>query len=163
MLNWIRKQLRKEDGLTLIELIVVVAIIAILAFTITPRVLDALDNSKKNGARSVANELHSAMERYYANEAVSASGKYPIPVAATTDKFVDLRGQLGTKTLGLTSSSANVFTDFKFTGNTTTDGSNYCVSFIAKDKATTIFRITPAGVEEEDATATPAVSPAECS
>ena len=60
---------RKQDGFTLIELIVVVAILGILAAVVTPRVLDAVDNAKQNSALAFGKEIQLAMERYYLDEA----------------------------------------------------------------------------------------------
>jgi len=150
-----RKLMLKNDGLTLIELIVVVAILAILAFTITPRVLDSLDNSKLNGARSVANELHSAMERYFANQGVSGAETYPM---TTVDDWDELRLELG-NTLALTNSADNVFAaDPTYEPNTLgaegavetlgTRADWYCVEFTGRDRVPTTFTITPKGVYE---------------
>lgn len=163
MLNWIRRQMKQEEGLTLIELIVVVAIIAVLAFTITPRVLTALDNSRLNGARSVANELHSSLERFYVNKDVAGTATYPLVVTHT---FSDLRAVLSSD-VGLTSSTDNVFAQ---TGSpavpvfgwyaysdaagttlitgTSTAALNYCIRFTAKNSPATHFRVTPQGVDE---------------
>lgn len=64
MVRNLRSGLRKQDGFTLIELIVVVAILGILAAVLTPRVLDAVDNAKTNAAMSSAKQVQLAMERY---------------------------------------------------------------------------------------------------
>lgn len=64
MYQRLRKSLRASDGLTLIELIVVVAILGILAVILTPRVLGAMDNAKTNSAMSTGKQLQVAMERY---------------------------------------------------------------------------------------------------
>jgi len=168
MLNWIRKQLQKEEGLTLIELIVVVAIIAILAFTITPRVLDALNNSKLSSARSVANELHSAMERFYANAGVAGTDTYPVLLtgAPATNNFSNLRTVLG-DTLGMTTNTDSVFTAGTFNyrpydqeapvaadliaAGAGTRALWYCVQFTARDRDTTDFLVSPTGVTENPA------------
>ena len=164
MLKWLRKQMQQmtqQDGLTLIELIVVVAIIAILAFTITPRVLDALDNSKKNGARSVANEIHSGLERFYANKGTDGAEHYPTELNATTliSTYAHLRSILA-DTVSLTSNTDNVMTDFTYVPQLVSSGGAitaaaltnkaqfYCFQFKAKDKVTTHFTVSPHGIDE---------------
>lgn len=57
----------------MIELIVVVAILGVLAAVLTPRVLDSLDNARRNGALAFGKEIQLAMERYY----VDHDGGYP--------------------------------------------------------------------------------------
>jgi prepilin-type N-terminal cleavage/methylation domain-containing protein len=69
----IGSKLRRQDGFTLIELIVVVAILGILAAVLTPRVLDAMDSAKRNGALAFGKEIQLAMERYY----VDSDNGYP--------------------------------------------------------------------------------------
>lgn len=159
MYNLIRS-LRQQKGLTLIELIVVVAIIAVLAFTITPRVLDALSNSRYSGAKSAANELHAALERYYTDKGVVGAGTYP-QIAAASDNMGTLAATLGDST-GVSNTTANIFGSFAYkayTDNpgtaTWTTGSTaaakyYCIAAADKNAGTDqkFFRITPKGVEE---------------
>lgn len=90
-------RVRKQDGFTLIELIVVVAILGILAAVVTPRVLDALDNAKVSGAEAYGKQVQLAMERYYVD-----NGRYPDPdgngtanVTTGNDAIADLEETIG--------------------------------------------------------------------
>jgi type II secretion system protein G len=76
----LHKRTKGEKGFTLIELIVVIAVLGVLATLVIPRVIGVKD--KAETATDEANEkiIRNALERYYAEE-----GEYP--TANTGDKL----------------------------------------------------------------------------
>lgn len=64
---------KSERGFTLIELLVVIAILGVLAGVAVPRVVGALDNSKRNANVSNRAIIQSAVERHLIEH-----GNYPI-------------------------------------------------------------------------------------
>ncbi|HWI65519.1 MAG TPA: prepilin-type N-terminal cleavage/methylation domain-containing protein [Symbiobacteriaceae bacterium] len=72
MWQMLRKRLGARDGFTLIELVVVVAILGLLAVIVTPKVLGAIDNAKESGNMTGAKQIQVGLERIYAEK-----GGYP--------------------------------------------------------------------------------------
>ena len=77
-----RKRIGARDGFTLIELVVVVAILGILALIVTPKVLDAVSNARVNGFKSSAKQVQVGLERMYAEK-----GAYPTGAAMCGDTW----------------------------------------------------------------------------
>lgn len=70
---WFVKALNKDEkGFTLIELIVVIAILGILAAIAVPRVTVSLDKAKENANNANLQIVQEAVERYNAE-----NGSYP--------------------------------------------------------------------------------------
>ena len=78
-------RIRKQEGFTLIELIVVVAILGILAAIVTPRVLNALNDAKAKSALAYGKQVQLAMERYYVD-----NGEYPTDVESGLEEYLNV-------------------------------------------------------------------------
>ena len=135
MSKWFKQLQDRQEGITLIELIVVVAIIGVLAWLITPRVLATLDNAKKTSGESAATEILAAMERFGAQ-----TNNYP-EVPAAPAPAIDVLGSLDIQL----SDPAKVMdtTSFQFLRP---DATSFCVSFAANDRVGTVFKVTETGV-----------------
>lgn len=127
---------RNEEGLTLIELIVVVAIIGVLAWLVTPRVLSTLNDSKVNSAESVANEILASLERY-------AAQNTGYPVTAAIDAWAEIPGVLD---LSVSTDSKIVDTAAWVYQQSASDV--FCAVLKAKDKDGTTFKIEKTGVKK---------------
>lgn len=137
---------RKQDGFTLIELIVVVAILGILAVVLTPRVMDAVENARKNADLSSAKQIQLALERQFAEK-----GTYPYLATATNESgFIGLLANhvnLDPATIKLVS-----YVTYDKPGGTAADDANdktkhYKVTIVF-EKTGDSYDITPTSIEE---------------
>lgn len=67
-----KKTMKKQRGFTLVELLIVTAIIAVLATIVTPAALSAIEKSKATAALADIRAYQTATLTYYVSE-----GKYP--------------------------------------------------------------------------------------
>jgi type IV pilus assembly protein PilE len=95
---------RKCKGMTLIELMIVIAILAIILTVALPGYMDSVRKSRRSDAMSALMDLSARQERFYAQtstyttdisgatglnvEAVSKEGFYSLSAAACTDKTI---------------------------------------------------------------------------
>ena len=68
MLKKIRRKLKKEEGFTLIELVVVVIILGILAVALVPGVLGRVQAAKESRYNSDVDAIATAARMYYVDE-----------------------------------------------------------------------------------------------
>ncbi len=68
-------RIRKEQAFTLVEMIGVLAIIAILASLLIPRVFQAIGDSKISNSASTANSIKAAVNEYYGKYGLIAGPK----------------------------------------------------------------------------------------
>jgi general secretion pathway protein G/type IV pilus assembly protein PilA len=85
-MEWFVKALNKDErGFTLIELIVVIAILGILAAIAVPRVTTSLSNAKTNADEANLKILQNAIERYY----VEHDQTYPTSLNDLVPNYID--------------------------------------------------------------------------
>ncbi len=134
MLRWRwTRVVRDERGFTLVELLVVAAILAVLASLLVPKVLDALNDSKVKAAVADADSIRQAMERYLID-----NNDYPASITNYA--------KLSTALQKYMNFPAEAKASFTFRSYSKTIGGSYTLTINAKDKDTTLITITPNGV-----------------
>jgi len=88
--------MKNNRGMSLVEITVIIAIIALLGTVLIPKLLNARRSSNEAGAKAAVLSLSTAVENY----AVSHNGKYPVSVDSLKEYFtsageycVDLNGK----------------------------------------------------------------------
>ena len=84
MLRAIQKKLKNKKGFTLIELIIVIAILGIIAAIAIPRFNGIQETSKEKADDVTAKMIEKAAETYFISE-----GSKPSNVAALVPKYLD--------------------------------------------------------------------------
>lgn len=77
--TWAQTRLQNEEGLTLIELMVVIVILGIIATIAIPAISAAINNSKTSATETEMSALQQAVQEYDAN-----NGVYPLPTGSNT-------------------------------------------------------------------------------
>ncbi len=136
--------MRDERGLTLVELLVVAAILAALAALIAPRVVNSLNEAKKKVAMSDAGVIRHAMERY-----LIEYNEYPkdfIKTGERADSYAGMYEKLGSY-VNIPSDEAK--SSFTFVSYYRSVGGTYQILVKARDKVQTSIAITPDGVSAQ--------------
>lgn len=110
--------MEKRAGFTLIELIMVIAILAILATVSIPKFIDLTIEAKKSGAQGGLGSIRSAVAISYAQSITTGTATYPSSV--TTSLFAD--SQIPKNPLNNKTSAGNVASAPAGTATSLTDG-----------------------------------------
>lgn len=138
MIRAMRSRLGRQEGFTLVELLVVAAILAVLASLLAPKAMGALDYAKKMAAVADAGNIHDAMERYLID-----NEKYPNQTAITN--YNSLRTTLGNYMSFPPDQSRANFTFVSYVYNPATPDT-YTLKVKAKNRNGTLVTVTPDGV-----------------
>lgn len=106
---------KKVDGFTLIEMMIVVAIVAILAAVAIPSYLDSLKKSRRSDATTSLTRIQLAQEAYRLNHATYGS---------ITDLGIGTSSSDGYYTLSITGNNATAYTATATAVSGTSQGSD---------------------------------------
>lgn len=96
-------KVERQEGFTLVELLVVLAIIALIATIAAPQVLRYLGSARTNAAKAQIQNIESALELYYVDNARYPSSEEGLgalmtaPAASTSWNGPYLKGSAGLK------------------------------------------------------------------
>ena len=98
----IKKRIKNEKGLTLIELLAVVVILAIIAAIAIPAIGNIIDNQRVKAVKADAANILSSAQTYYADGG-STSTTFTLGTGANAADYVDLGNTTITGALTVTS------------------------------------------------------------
>lgn len=75
---------QNEKGFTLVELVVVIAILVVLAALMVPRIIGSVDDARRSAAIGDARTIASEVATYNAQQAANSGGT-PVPAGTYTD------------------------------------------------------------------------------
>ncbi len=130
---------RGERGFTLIELMIVVAIIGILAAIAIPNFLSFKDKATRGTVIANMEAIRSALSQYAAD---ALDNKYP--PAAAMGSYAAIRSILSYANLPETMTRSK----FSTISYQSTDGSDYTLEVVAMDSVPTTFRAFPSGTKQ---------------
>ena len=106
------RNMRRDGGFTLIELVIVIVVLGILATQAIPTYLSLVDDAKKAAARSNLGALRSSVTVYYAYKATPMGGQsatWP-SITQITDNTTVLNGMVPDNPYDTDASKNNVVT-----------------------------------------------------
>lgn len=80
----LHKRTKGDKGFTLIELIVVIAVLGVLATLIIPKVVGVKSDAETKAMQANARIIRNALERYYLD-----NEKYPVKLEELVERYLD--------------------------------------------------------------------------
>ena len=109
------KKIKNQQGFTLIELIIVIAVIAILAAVLLPRFLGFTDDAKMSAAKADAKNLATAVEAIIAQNKTFEATEGGVNSRYSPGEVMNYVGKTLGGNLALTLNGSNIVTSFTYT------------------------------------------------
>jgi len=124
--------MKKQNGFTLIELVIVIIVLGILAATAVPKFINLQDDAKKSAMKGVEAAVHSAANIVYSKAAIDG-------VETTAGESVSAAGSTVAINYGYpTATSAGIVSAIEVSGFDAVFAGNNTITFVAeKDKNAT--------------------------
>ena len=134
MFQQMKKRIKNEKGLTLVELLAVIVILAVISAIAIPSIGNIIENSRYNAAKADAINVLNAANMYFIDEGTGNGGTVNV-TTLSTGRYLETAGKVpGDSVVTKASAGNTISATIKFSGDKSLVLTNATIGGINDDK-----------------------------